>query len=323
MPELSERDEGNRNIRLIVICGPTGVGKSAAAMALVREFGGEIVSADSMQVYRFMDIGTAKPSAEDRALVGHRLIDIVNPDEVFNAALYTVRARSAVEELNQDGKNIWVVGGTGLYLRALLGGLLEGPGTDEALREEYRSIVRREGTQGLHDRLKEKDETAADRIHPNDAVRMMRALEVLELSGESITARQNHHRFRERPYECLKIGMTDERERLYEKIDRRCDGMIDKGLVREVEGLLARGYSASVKPMQSLGYRHMVRFAAGELSLDEAVALTKRDTRHYSKRQMTWFRTDREILWHGPGDGDRMKKRVEAFLSRNRTSDLS
>ncbi len=323
MTELSETARADRKIRLIVICGPTGVGKSAAAMALVREFGGEVVSADSMQVYRFMDIGTAKPSAEDRALVRHRLIDVVNPDETFNAALYTVRARSAIEELNRDGKNIWVVGGTGLYIRALLGGLLEGPGTDEALREEYRSIVRRQGTKGLHDRLKEKDEAAADRIHPHDAVRIMRALEVLELSGESITARQSHHRFSETPYECLKIGMTDERDRLYEKIDRRCDGMIEKGLVREVEGLLARGYSASLKPMQSLGYRHMVRFAAGELSLDEAVALTKRDTRYYSKRQLTWFRTDGEILWHRPGDLDRMRKRVDEFLSRNRRSDLS
>jgi tRNA dimethylallyltransferase len=301
--------------RLIIIAGPTGVGKSATAMALVREFGGEIVSADSMQVYRFMDIGTAKPSMDDRTLVRHHLIDVVNPDETFNAALYAEKARRIVRELQEDKKNIWVVGGTGLYIRVLTGGLLEGPGSDEIMRNVLRQEVERYGTGFLHERLKEKDKAAAEKIHPNDAVRLMRALEVIELSGESIVDRQREHRFSDRPYECLKIGIMDERERLYEKIDRRCDGMVEKGLVGEVESLLTRGYSESLKAMQSIGYRHMAGYLKGTLSLGEAAARMKRDTRNYAKRQLTWFRADGEMIWIRPDETDGIRKRIEAFLS--------
>lgn len=301
--------------RLIIIAGPTGIGKSATALALAREFGGEIVSADSMQVYRFMDIGTAKPSPEDRALIRHHLIDIINPDEAYNAALYGEQARGIIQGLCKDRKNIWVAGGTGLYIRVLTGGLLDGPGSDAGMRSVFRQKIERYGTGYLHERLKEKDMAAASRIHPNDAVRLMRALEVIELSGESIVARQQEHRFRDRPYDCLKIGLVDERERLYEKIDRRCDGMIENGLAGEVENLLSRGYSESLQAMQSLGYRHMVGYLKTALSLGEAVERMKRDTRNYAKRQLTWFRADREMIWFHPGDRDGIRKRIEAFLS--------
>jgi tRNA dimethylallyltransferase len=301
--------------RLIIIAGPTGVGKSATALALAREFSGEIISADSMQVYRFMDIGTAKPSLENRALVRHHLIDVVNPDETFNAALYAEKARGIVQELHEDKKNIWVVGGTGLYIRVLTGGLLDGPGSHESMRNVFRQEIERYGTGYLHERLKEKDTAAAKKIHPNDAVRLMRALEVIELSGESIVARQREHRFSDRPYECLKIGLMDERERLYEKIDRRCDGMIEKGLTGEVQSLLARGFSESLKAMQSLGYRHMLGYIKGTLPLGDAVARMKRDTRNYAKRQLTWFRADGEMNWLHPDEMDGMKRRIEAFLS--------
>ncbi len=301
--------------RLIIIAGPTGVGKSATALALAREFGGEIISADSMQVYRFMDIGTAKPSLEDRALVRHHLIDVVNPDETFNAALYAGKARGIVQELHEDKKNIWVVGGTGLYIRVLTGGLLEGPGSDAAMRNVFRQEIERYGTGYLHERLKEKDTAAAKKIHPNDAVRLMRALEVIELSGESIVARQREHRFSDRPYEYLKIGLMDERAHLYEKIDRRCDGMVEKGLTGEVQSLLARGFSESLKAMQSLGYRHMLGYLKGTLPLGDAVARMKRDTRNYAKRQLTWFRADGEMIWFHPDETDGMRKRIEVFLS--------
>jgi tRNA dimethylallyltransferase len=301
--------------RLIIIAGPTGVGKSATALALAREFGGEIISADSMQVYRFMDIGTAKPSPEDRALVRHHMIDVVNPDEAYNAALYAEKARGIVQELHKDKKNIWVAGGTGLYIRVLTGGLLDGPGSDESIRNVFRQEIERYGTGYLHERLKEKDTAAAKKIHPNDAVRLMRALEVIELSGESIVARQREHRFSDRPYECLKIGLMDERDQLYEKIDRRCDGMIEKGLAVEVEDLLARGFSESLKAMQSLGYRHMLGYIKGNLSLGDAAAQMKRDTRNYAKRQMTWFRADGEMNWFHPDETDGMRKRIEAFFS--------
>jgi tRNA dimethylallyltransferase len=300
---------------LIIIAGPTGVGKSALALAFAREFGGEIISADSMQVYRFMDIGTAKPSLEDRALVRHHLIDVVNPDETFNAALYAEKARAIVQELHEDKKNIWVVGGTGLYIRVLTGGLLEGPGSDEGMRSVFRQEIERYGTGYLHERLKEKDKAAAKKIHPNDAVRLMRALEVIEISGESIVVRQQEHRFSDRPYECLKIGLMDERDQMYEKIDRRCDGMVKKGITEEVQSLLARGFSESLKAMQSLGYRHMLGYLKGALSLGDAVARMKRDTRNYAKRQLTWFRADGEMIWLHPDETERMRKRIEAFLS--------
>lgn len=301
--------------RLVIIAGATGIGKSRIALDLSLAFGGEIVSADSMQVYRFMDIGTAKPSPEDRALVPHHLIDIVHPDEEFNAALYGEEARGIVQKLHDHGKNIWVVGGTGLYLRVLTGGLLEGPGRDAGLRTVFRQEIERYGTAHLHERLKEKDRAAAERIHPNDAVRLMRALEVIELSGESIVSRQRNHGFGDRSYECLKIGLMEERARLYEKIDRRCDEMIEKGLVGEVEDLLARGYPASLKPMQSLGYRHMAAYLGENLSLDEALERMKRDTRNYAKRQLTWFRADGDMVWFHPGDRDGLKKRIGDFLS--------
>ncbi len=309
--------------RLIIIAGPTGIGKSAAALALAREFGGEIVSADSMQVYRFMDIGTAKPSPEDRALVRHHMIDVVNPDEAYNAALYGEQARGIVQALHEGRQNIWGAGGTGLYIRVLTGGLLEGPGSDAGMRSVFRQEIERYGTAYLHERLRMKDRAAAERIHPNDAVRLMRALEVIELSGESIVARQREHGFSDRPYDGLKIGLMDEREGLYERIDRRCDGMIEAGLVGEVENLLARGYPESLKSMQSLGYRHMIAHLKASLSLSEAAARMKRDTRNYAKRQLTWFRADREMIWFRPGERDVMRRRIEAFLTGRSAAEIS
>jgi tRNA dimethylallyltransferase len=301
--------------RLIIIAGPTGIGKSSLALSLAGEFGGEIISADSMQVYRYMDIGTAKPTPEERARVRHHLIDVIDPDEDFNAALFVQRAGEVIRDLDRAGRSIWLVGGTGLYIRALTAGLLEGPGTRDDFRKACRQAAREFGITHLHDRLREKDEAAAEKIHPNDLVRVVRALEVLELSGESIVARQREHRFGERPYDVLKIGLTDDRKGLYEKIDRRCDEMIEKGLIAEVEGLMARGYAGNLKPMQSLGYKHMVRFVEGLLSLEEAVAMMKRDTRNYAKRQMTWFRADAEMVWHRPDDLDGIRKGIGGFLS--------
>lgn len=315
--EMTESNHQREKIRprIVVIAGPTAVGKSSAAMELASEFGGEIVSADSMQVYRRMDIGTAKPSPADRARVGHRLIDVVDPDEPFNAALFAELARAAIAELHQAGKVVWVVGGTGLYIKALTGGLLPGPGTHEGLREVYGRVIKGHGPAGLHRMLKDKDQAAAARIHPNDAVRLMRALEVLELSGESIVERQQDHRFGDRPYECLKIGLTEDRGTLFEKIDRRCEGMIKKDLVGETESLLSLGYSEDLKPMQSLGYKPIVRHLKGELTLAEATSLMKRDTKRYAKRQWTWFRADGEISWHRPDDLKEVKKMIGSFLS--------
>ncbi|HRT71185.1 MAG TPA: tRNA (adenosine(37)-N6)-dimethylallyltransferase MiaA [Syntrophales bacterium] len=308
---------------LVIVCGPTATGKSALAIKLAREFGGEVVGADSMQVYRYMDIGTAKPTVEERAEVRHHLIDVVNPDEDFNAGMYVEKARQAVETLNHERKPAWVVGGTGLYIRALTAGLVDGPGTDKNLRARYVREMKEYGIRYLHEKLKIKDREAAERIHPNDAVRVMRALEYIETSGEPLSLRQRNHRFADRPYDCLKIGMTDERAFLYRKIDSRCDRMVKNGLVGEVEGLLARGFAEDLRPMQSLGYRHIVRHLTEGLPLAEALSLMKQDTRNYAKRQMTWFRADREVRWFGSADWDGIRKEVEAFLGGMEAVEMS
>jgi tRNA dimethylallyltransferase len=302
--------------RLVVIAGPTGVGKTNVAMQLAIASGGEIISADSMQVYRYMDIGTAKPSSGERRLVRHHLIDLVNPDESFSAALFVINARKIIRELSVLRKPVFVVGGTGLYIRALLGGLFDGPDANEGLRAFYRLEQARHGKTYLHEKLKKIDEKAARRIKPNDTVRIIRALEVFEASGQSISEKQEAHRFKERPYQTMKIGLAWERDMLYEKIDRRADQMILDGLIQEVQGLLDRGYDGALKPMQALGYKHMVHYLEGNCPLQEALQSMKRDTRRYAKRQMTWFSADREMEWFSPGDLGVLKDKIGAFLSQ-------
>lgn len=302
--------------RLIVIVGPTAVGKTEVAVSLAREFGGEIISADSMQVYRVMDIGTAKPTAEERLLVPHHLIDIVNPDEQFNAAMFMEMAQRIIKELHNRGKPVFVVGGTGLYIKALLGGLFQGPDADESLRKSYRQELTQFGKEYLYQKLKEKDEQAAAQIEKNDVVRIIRALEVMELSGESIVEKQKAHRFGDSLYECTKIGLTMERTRLYERIDQRTEKMIQDGFVEEVRRLLSMGYRETLKPMQSLGYKHIVKYIKGSYNLDDALRAMKRDTRHFAKRQMTWFGRDKEIIWFNPADRDDIREHIARFLRK-------
>ncbi len=301
--------------RLIVIAGPTGAGKTGLAVRLARAHGGEIISADSMQVYRHMDIGTAKPTLAERRRIRHHLIDVVDPDEPFSAARFVRHARIIIRDLHLSKKPVFVVGGTGLYIRALLGGLFDGPDANEDLRAFYRAEQARHGKAYLHEKLKRVDAKAAARIQPNDTVRIIRALEVLEASGQSITEKQAAHRFEDRPYEAMRIGLAPGRDELYAGIDRRADRMIEEGLVEEVQDLLDRGYGEALKPMQSLGYRHMVRHLGGDFDLSEALRLLKRDTRRYAKRQMTWFGTDRDMTWFHPGDGDALDEKTHAFLS--------
>jgi tRNA dimethylallyltransferase len=301
--------------RLIVILGPTAVGKTAAAIALARESGGEIVSADSMQVYRLLDIGTAKPTLEEQSLVKHHVIDVVNPDEQFNAATFIKLAERTIGRLNETGKPIFVVGGTGLYIKALLGGLFEGPDADEDLRKLYRQELKQFGNTYLYEKLKEKDEQAAAQIDRNDIPRIIRALEVLELCGISIVDKHKAHHFGDNLYDFVKIGLMVERTELYKRIDQRTEKMIDVGLVDEVERLLAMGYHGNLKPMQALGYKHIARLIKGSLNLADAIRMIKRDTRHFAKRQMTWFGRDGEIGWFVPSDLDGMRQRIDHFLS--------
>lgn len=300
--------------RLVVILGPTGAGKTEMAISLASEWGGEIISADSMQVYRLMDIGTSKPSFQERARVRHHLVDVVDPDESFNTAMFKGMAADVIEILQAEKKPIFVVGGTGLYIKTLLGGLADGPGPDENLREHYRQEVRRFGKAHLYNILKVKDAAAASRIDRNDTVRMIRALEVLELSGESIVSMQEAHGFTDKRYESLKIGVTHGRDHLFERIDRRVERMIEDGFIEEVRGLLDKGYHEKLKSMRSLGYKHIASNIKGLHPLSEAIRLMKRDTKRYAKRQMTWFGADKEIEWFSPAEVLAVNQRVSQFL---------
>jgi tRNA dimethylallyltransferase len=301
--------------RLIVIAGPTGVGKTEFALEMASRWQGEIVSADSLQVYRGMDIGTAKPGPEERQRVFHHLLDVVDPDQPFDVSRYCTLAREVIAGLHRENRPVFVVGGTGLYIRALLGGLIKGPGADDSLRQTLREEMKQKGKPHLYEKLKEKDEKAAAQINPHDGVRIIRALEVIELTGRSIVDHQEAHRFREQPYEALKIGLVLSRERLKTRIADRVDHMMANGFVEEVERLLAMGYHSSLKPMQSLGYRHICDYLAGNENLGEAIHFIKRDTYRYAKRQMTWFTADKEIVWFDPDDFDGSAGRIGQFLN--------
>jgi tRNA dimethylallyltransferase len=300
---------------LIIVVGPTATGKTDLVHALAEATPGPIINADSMQVYRYMDIGTAKPSAAERARFDYHLIDIVNPDEAFNGAMFLDRAREIIAE-NPPERPVYVVGGTGLYIRILLGGLINTPGPDEALRVHYKKMAAEYGKAYLYELLRERDPQAAARLNQNDAVRIIRALEVLDLTGESITRRQADHAFQSPwSYRYLKVGFSVDKEPLQERIFARVDRMIEAGLVAETRSLLDQGYGLELKSMQSLGYRHMVRFLNGDWSLEEATNLMKRDTWQYAKRQMTWFKKDEEIFWFSPNNVLEIKARVWSFLA--------
>ena len=315
-----EKAEAIKTVRektgIVVICDPTGVGKTAAAIALCEAVGGAIVGADSMQVYRFMDIGTAKPTADEQARVHHDLIDVVDPDEDFDAARYQHLADTAIARLVKAKRVPVVVGGTGLYIRALLHGIFPDAPGDPEVRRALRRRLSAEGAAALHRELAARDPDAAARIHPNDRQRIVRALEVLAVTGRPLSELQRRHGFRQQRYRALQIGLDIERQELYRRIDRRVDRMLAEGLLDEVRGLLRRGYAATLKSMQSIGYRHMVAYLEGRLDWDEAVRTLKRDTRRYAKRQLTWFRADPAVRWHRPDQVPPIVKAVRSFLGK-------
>jgi|SRR3989338_6363724 len=286
--------------KLLVILGPTGTGKSEVAIDVALQVDGEVINADSQLVYRHMDIGTAKPPASVRQKVAHHLIDVVDPDGEFNAALYRELALKVIQDITARRKKAIVCGGTGLYMRALTQGLFVGPAKNPEVRKRLEEEARERGSDFLYQRLRQVDPDATDRIHPNDRYRIIRALEVFELTGKGISRWQKEHGFKESAFEVLKIGLNREREELYALINRRCDEMIGRGLVDEVNGLVERGYSLDLPALQSVGYRQTGLYLRGRVALDEAVALMKRDTRHLAKRQLTWFRADKEIRWFHP-----------------------
>ncbi len=300
--------------KVIIICGPTGVGKTAVGIQLAEKLDGEIISADSMQIYRYMDIGTAKPTADEQSRIPHHMIDIVDPDENFDAVRFAEMARDKVMQLHQRGVMPLVVGGTGLYIKALLQGLFQSNPVDPKTRERLMKEAAENGSGILYDRLKRVDPDTADRLHPNDSYRIIRALETIEATGRSISEHQQDHGFADEPFNALKICLHVDRQKLYERIDKRVDMMIEEGLVDEVKKLLAMSYSADLKSMQSIGYRHMVEFFAEQLSWDECVRTLKRDTRRFAKRQFTWFGADQQIQWYEPDQLNEIVRLVEGFL---------
>jgi tRNA dimethylallyltransferase len=301
--------------RAVIIAGPTGIGKTKTAIDLARRFGAEIVNADSMQVYRFMDIGTAKPGAGELAAVPHHLIDIVDPDQPFDAARYGDVALRCVESLAGRGVPALVTGGTGLYIRALVHGLFPARKPAPAVRDRLQAEMEAAGPVSLHRRLCRLDPASGSRIQPRDAYRIRRALEVLETTGRPLSAHFADHGFAEVRVATLQIVLEMDRKTLYERINRRAAAMIQEGLLEETAGLISRGYGPRLKPMRALGYRHAVACLRGENSREEMLRLLQRDTRRYAKRQMTWFRREPAMIPCAAADIDGMEKRIAAFLS--------
>lgn len=301
--------------KLIIILGPTGVGKSEVAIEAAVKFAAEIINADSQQVYRYLDVGTAKPAPKERRKVPHHLIDVVDPDEEFNAALFRQRALESAGQIWSRGGKVIVCGGTGLYIKALTQGLFVGPAKDPGIRRSLGAELQEKGLAALYARLRQADPSVVSSIHPNDRQRIIRALEVFELTGKPMSEWQKEHSFKDSPFDTVKIGLEREREELYELINRRCQEMIAKDLVEEVKALMARGYSLDLKPLQSVGYRQIGLYLKGELGLEEAVSLMQRDSRHLAKRQLTWFRADKEICWfHPEKERKEIPKAVKEFL---------
>ncbi len=289
--------------RLVVIVGPTGAGKTRLSLDLAVRFGGEVISCDSQQVYVGMDIGTGKVSADERTRVPHHLLDVCKPDAEMTAARFIALADAAIADVVARGRIPIICGGTGLYVRALLLGLFEGPPASADVRRELIAL----GTVALHEELTRVDPTSAARIDRNDEKRMVRALEVFRLTGETMSAHQARHDHKTLPrrYDARMVGLAPEREQLYAAIDARVDEMIAAGLEAEVEALRAAGYLPPLRSQQAIGYAELHDVAVGELERGRAIELIKRNSRHYARRQLSWYRPDQTITWYpSPADVD-------------------
>jgi len=283
---------------LIVIAGPTAVGKSALGIALAQSIGGQIISADSMQVYRQMDIGTAKVSDAEMEQVKHHLINICDPTENFHVFDFKKKAQDAIGKIVSEGDIPIVVGGTGFYIQALLYDIdFSEEGENSSLRESLQKIADTQGHIALHQKLSEIDPLSAQRLHPNDVKRVIRAIEYKLSNNDSITDHNNEQRKRKSPYNFYYFVLTDDRAKIYERIDDRVEVMVEDGLIDEVQRLRLAGCRADMTSMQGIGYKQIYRYLDGEYDMDEAVRLIKRDSRHFAKRQLTWFNREECITW--------------------------
>lgn len=282
---------------LLVLIGPTAVGKTKLSLELARTHGCEIISGDSMQVYRGMDIGTAKISLEEQQNIPHHLIDIIEPNEAYSAAAFQQNVEPLIKDIHKRGKLPFIVGGTGLYIESLCYQFqFSEAAADEDFRLEQAEFLQTFGEQALHDKLRAVDPVSADRLHPNNTRRVVRALEILHLTGTTLSA-QLEGQQKQSPYNLCIIGLTMDRALLYKRIEQRVDLMLEQGLVEEVRLLLNKGYTTDFVSMQGLGYKEIIRYLQGEYTLDEAITLLKRDTRHFAKRQLSWFRHMKDIQW--------------------------
>ena len=292
MSELRDKN------KLIVLAGPTAVGKTALSILLAKRIGGEIISADSMQVYRHMDIGSAKITASEMEGVPHHLIDILEPTEEFNVFLFQSLARQAIKEISSRGNIPIVVGGTGLYIQALLYDIaFEGEEDHSEIRSGLEREADEKGLDALYSQLCLVDPRSAEAIHPHNRKRLIRALEFYRLNGYPISRHNEREREKKSPYDFSYFVITDERSRLYQKIEERVDHMIEEGLVPEVQRLKEMGCDRNMVSMQGLGYKEIMDFLDGSCTLEEAVLRIKQDTRHFAKRQLTWFRRERDVIW--------------------------
>ena len=315
---------------IVAIVGPTAIGKSRIGIEIAKVLQTEILTADSCQVYRGMDIGTDKPTLQERQGVPHRLIDLVDPDQSFNVGDFRRHALQEISRLHNQGLLPLVVGGTGLYIRCLLKGLCPGPPANWPIRQALTQEAMEKGWPFLHQKLQKVDPDLAKRLHPNDQPKVLRGLEVYHTLGTPLSKVQQQHQFQETPFPFLLIGLTMERQTLFRRIETRVEWEIEKGLMQETQRLMLQGYSRSLGSMKGLGYRQFAGYLAEEYSYDEAVRLLKRDTRHFAKRQMTWFRKEPEIHWitvEGsdiPGQAaEQILKTIQDFLCTFKTSQVT
>lgn len=288
---------------LIVLTGPTAVGKTKLSIELARAVNGEIISADSMQVYKYMDIGTAKIMPEEAAGIKHYLVDELEPDEPFNVVVFQSMAKKALQKIYEKGRIPIVVGGTGFYIQALLYDInFTENDEDQEYRKSLEEMARREGNEVLHQMLKDADAPSAEKIHPNNVKKVIRALEFFEKTGQRISDHNEEQMKKVSPYNFAYFVLNNDRDILYQRINHRIDRMLEDGLLEEVKRLMERGYAKELVSMQGLGYKEIIDYYNGKTSLDEAIYILKRDTRHFAKRQITWFKREKDVIWMNKGD---------------------
>lgn len=308
---------------LIILTGPTAVGKTALSIGLAKAVDGEIISADSMQVYRKMNIGTAKIEPSEMQGVRHHLIDILDPGEEFNVVLFKRYALEAMEDIYSRGKIPVIVGGTGFYIQALLYDIdFEDNDNDMSYREELQRLAAEKGNSHIHDMLSKVDPESAEKIHENNVKRVIRALEFYRKTGMKISEHNETEAQKESPYNFEYFVLNDDRSKLYDRIDRRIDIMLEQGLEAEVRQLVSEGYSRELVSMQGLGYKEIIDYIQGRCSFDEAVYTLKRDTRHFAKRQITWFKREKQVTWVNKNEYDSESSILEYMMNRLREKNI-